>query len=91
MLPGQDIEVDVAGAHPQRPVALGDLLLFAADDGVSGRELWASDGTGAGTLLVKDIAPGQAGSLEVIGYPPVALPGFVLFGADGHDQYAIAL
>jgi ELWxxDGT repeat protein len=41
---------------------LGNRLLFIADDGTAGTELWASDGTAAGTVRVKDIAPGAAAS-----------------------------
>jgi ELWxxDGT repeat protein len=37
---------------------MGDVLFFAADDGVNGRELWRSDGTAAGTGLVADLVPG---------------------------------
>lgn len=36
-------------------VALGDRLLFAADDGVNGTELWTSDGTLVGTTMLKDL------------------------------------
>ncbi len=32
-------------------------VLFAADDGVHGNELWITDGTGAGTHMVADINP----------------------------------
>jgi ELWxxDGT repeat protein len=33
-------------------------LFFVANDGSNGYELWKSDGTSAGTLLVRDIRPG---------------------------------
>lgn len=52
---------------PERVVekfVLDDQLFFAANDGVSGVELWKSDGTAAGTVLVKDINPGSASGMR---------------------------
>eukprot|EP01047_Picozoa_sp_COSAG01_P031940 COSAG01_NODE_2289_length_7984_cov_52.534432_2_plen_2541_part_01 len=43
--------------------AAGDALFFYADDcSGHGKELWTSDGTRAGTRMVKDIYPGSTGS-----------------------------
>jgi ELWxxDGT repeat protein len=51
-----------ATADPRFLTAVGDVVYFAADDGIHGRELWRSDGTAAGTSLVRDIVPGPDGS-----------------------------
>ena len=54
-----------------KTVSAGDLtvvngiLYFAADDGAQGSELWRSDGTEAGTTMVKDINPGSIDLTDV--------------------------
>jgi len=44
-----------SSAFPSSLTELNDTLMFAADNGILGKELWKSDGTDAGTVLVKDI------------------------------------
>jgi ELWxxDGT repeat protein len=41
---------------------MGIRLVFGANDGSTGRELWVTDGTTAGTTLLKDINPGPGSS-----------------------------
>lgn len=41
-------------------IPLGKQLLFVADDGAHGRELWLTDGSAQGTRLLNDIAPEAA-------------------------------
>ncbi|WP_221393473.1 DNRLRE domain-containing protein [Dyadobacter sp. NIV53] len=41
-------------------VTVGPQIFFRADDGISGPEIWKSDGTTAGTLLVKDLFQGTS-------------------------------
>ena len=58
----KDINPGSAHAFTQPPgfaglVESNGALFFNADDGVNGFELWTSDGTTAGTVLVKDVNP----------------------------------
>ncbi len=48
------------GSWPWNYVSHGGRVYFRADNGIDGYELWSSDGTAAGTALVKDIYPGSA-------------------------------
>ncbi|HMX11874.1 MAG TPA: hypothetical protein PKE61_13295, partial [Burkholderiaceae bacterium] len=41
---------------------VGGTLYFGANDGSNGDELWKSDGSAAGTSMVKNINPGSSGS-----------------------------
>jgi len=41
---------------------LGNKLFFSANDGTNGNELWVTDGTEAGTMLVADINSGSGSS-----------------------------
>ncbi|MGL4630087.1 MAG: ELWxxDGT repeat protein [Leadbetterella sp.] len=54
--------VDNIGAYPRNFTTNGIVCYFTADDGVNGRELWKTDGTAAGTVMVKDIHTGAQGS-----------------------------
>ena len=51
-------------------VAWNGSLYFSARDPISGDELWKSDGTTAGTAMVKDIEPGEEGYTRVIAVTP---------------------
>ncbi|HEX4495532.1 MAG TPA: ELWxxDGT repeat protein [Thermoanaerobaculia bacterium] len=55
--PTGDLPPVPGSSSPGPPAWTGSAFLFAADDGLTGRELWASDGTAAGTRQVLDIHP----------------------------------
>jgi ELWxxDGT repeat protein len=78
-------------SNPDWLTDLGGTLFFAADDAVSGRELWRSDGTEAGTHLVKDIVtgaePGFPSSLTVLDATLYFRANFTdLWRSDGTEQ-----
>ncbi len=52
----------IDGSKPAYLTLMNNMLFFVADDGVNGRELWKSDGTAVGTVMVKDIRSGNLGS-----------------------------
>ncbi len=41
---------------------MGQKVFFTANDGLKGMELWVTDGTSSGTVMLKDIAPGLRSS-----------------------------
>ena len=47
----------------EQDAIMGNEMYFFASDGVNGYELWKSDGTEAGTVMVKDIVSGSGSSV----------------------------
>ena len=64
---------------PEEVVAVGATLFYAGRDGTTGKELWKSDGTAAGTMRVADINPGPVGSYP---YELTNVNGTLFFTAD---------
>jgi ELWxxDGT repeat protein/cysteine-rich repeat protein len=84
----------VVPQSPQELAAVGSTLFFTARRSTTGRELWKSDGTVAGTVLVKDIRPGPADSTprhltDVAGtlyfWAADGVTGWELWKSDGTD------
>ncbi len=49
-------------SFPRLLERLGDRIIFVAADSSHGRELWVTDGTSSGTLLLADLSPGSNSS-----------------------------
>lgn len=85
-----DLRPGRRGSLPQYLKAVGERVVFAADDGTTGLEPWSSDGTAEGTVRWGDIAPGGAASSPG---PFSVAKGKILFGADdgehGRELWAI--
>jgi ELWxxDGT repeat protein len=50
-------------SNPSGLININGTLFFTATDSAHGRELWKSDGTDAGTVLLKDIKTGKSSSV----------------------------
>ena len=79
------------GIHTLGFVVMNNNLYFSAEDGTNGPELWKSDGTASGTMMVKDINPGSGGSLSYTpAVKPVVMNNELYFQADdGTNGYEL--
>jgi ELWxxDGT repeat protein len=91
----RDVHPGSEGSQPAElavvPCSPTPSVLFKANDGSTGQELWVSDGAPAGTRPVADIRPG-AGSSSPGSFAPLDGPAFcgVLFSAnDGVHGYEL--
>ncbi|HRO71804.1 MAG TPA: hypothetical protein PK951_15545, partial [Chitinophagaceae bacterium] len=57
----KDINPGANGSSYFNFTSVDGVLYFRPDDGAHGDELWKTDGTVNGTVMVKDIFPGAAG------------------------------
>ena len=73
----KDINTDTSGSVPSHLIVMNGVVYFAASDPQNGMELWRSDGTPEGTVLVKDITPGPEST-----FAPDAPNGATLAGDD---------
>lgn len=62
-------------------MVIGNMMYFTAETNANGRELWRTDGTEAGTVMVKDINSGSDHGYVHTGRP-VAIGNTLYFSAD---------
>ncbi|MBN1225936.1 MAG: hypothetical protein JXA79_03005 [Deltaproteobacteria bacterium] len=60
----KDILPGISSSSSTELTNVNGTLYFRANDGVNGYELWKSDGTAAGTVMVKDVNPSGGSSPE---------------------------
>ena len=58
----KDVNTGASGSSPGAVTNVNGTLYFLANDSAHGSELWKSDGTTAGTVIVDDIDPGATSS-----------------------------
>jgi ELWxxDGT repeat protein len=62
-------QIEYASSNAKEPYQFGEKVLFLANDGIVGQEIWITDGTTEGTHLLKDINP--AGGINSPLYLPL--------------------
>jgi ELWxxDGT repeat protein len=85
-----DINSGNAGADSSNPNSFypyNNMVLFTAKNSFNGSEIWRTDGTFAGTFLLKDINPGTAGSTDVEIFPGFSIPLFLGFHIFNNRAY----
>lgn len=84
-----------SGSDPNQLTVTGTTLFFRArDNNLTGNELWKTDGTSAGTVLVKDINPGSYAANSPKSSNPTGLVnvgGTLFFSAKNSDGNNIEL
>jgi ELWxxDGT repeat protein len=102
LLKNIDTAVDVTNVFgkPNLYTRAGDIVFFAATTQETGTELWKTDGTAEGTIMVSDLCPGPASSLSydpdisnlvsfnnsLIFTPFDSIYGYELWISDGSEQ-----
>lgn len=89
----KDIFPGSEGSGIRQPVVFNGKMYFNSDDGIHQNELWVSDGTLEGTMLVKDINPSGESSiteLTVLGdkliFSAADESGYELWASDGTEN-----
>ncbi|MCX7049996.1 MAG: hypothetical protein NTX50_31495 [Candidatus Sumerlaeota bacterium] len=98
----KNIKVDISDSGRRYLKGVNELLYFSASDAAHGTEIWKSDGTEQGTVMVKDInsAPQSSsvpqvltncnGVLFFVAYNHIT-PGPKLYRSDGTERGTIML
>jgi ELWxxDGT repeat protein len=88
-VPTQIAEINTTTIHwssnPSEFTQLGSTTLFVATEYVRGAELWKTDGTSTGTVMVMDIYPGMNGSVP---HGFVEMGGLAYFTATTYENGA---
>lgn len=83
--PGMNGSV-VGGSGPRYFTRAGDYVYFSANSPVEGNELWRTDGTEEGTILVKDIKENSTLNNSSNPYPLAAIGNTLFFRSDADGR-----